>query len=490
MLAGMLGLLLCAAIGAQAAPALTDGTTTGWIGENGHLFLECADGAIRKMETVIADLPALSETELFCRTQGGSIYAVMKDGSSSRVANETEVEAVQAQKVSLAEGTLTFNGVTFATGAVAAAEDGNYIYYVESQEKSGYFLRVTAKPGETAAVYPGSDRTERDERILALDMTQVAEPLSLTVTADAVTLTGKDHGLTVFSLESGGTSTFAAASVNTASACLQNGTLYRYTQDASGAWIPEKSEAGMILLPDATATPAPSASAAITAANKPTATPAPTATSKPAATATPKPTATPTPDDGSVYRGASGTLVRRIQSRLAELGYPTGKVDGVYGSQTQVAINLFCNAIHVKERNHIPESVQTKLFSGAAPYYDPFLPLGRGDEGLSVRYMQERLRELGYDPGEIDGVYGTKTVEAVARYQHEHAIYVAEGEIPGEYASHEMLENLYAPGPTPTVPSSDEIKIDDEFGGLPVIIGDDPAAETEPYAIQENTTDW
>ena len=63
--------------------------------------------------------------------------------------------------------------------------------------------------------------------------------------------------------------------------------------------------------------------------------------------------------------------------------------------------------------------------------------------------MQRRLKDLGYDPGKIDGVYGKMTVAVVARFQKDFNIKLAAKEVPGEVASHEMLEILYSPDPKP-----------------------------------------
>ena len=66
--------------------------------------------------------------------------------------------------------------------------------------------------------------------------------------------------------------------------------------------------------------------------------------------------------------------------------------------------------------------------------------------------MQVRLKELGYDPQKLDGIYGDLTVAAVALFQKDYGITLEEKEIPGEVASHEMLEKLFAPEPDPTLP--------------------------------------
>jgi cytoskeletal protein RodZ len=43
--------------------------------------------------------------------------------------------------------------------------------------------------------------------------------------------------------------------------------------------------------------------------------------------------------------------------------------------------------------------------------------LKSGDEGTSVKQLQEALVALGYDVGEADGVFGPATVEAVKQFQ-------------------------------------------------------------------------
>ena len=143
-------------------------------------------------------------------------------------------------------------------------------------------------------------------------------------------------------------------------------------------------------------------------------------------------------------------MVQRDQS-LLDLGYPVGKVDGSYGEQTQIAVNLFYDAIHAREHNYITPSMRTKLFADNAPEYDPYMPLQKGDRGLSVLYMQTQLKKEGYDPGKLDGIYGENTVKAVAEYQKAIGYVPAEKEVPGEYASHDLLEKLLGPEETPTV---------------------------------------
>jgi cell wall-associated NlpC family hydrolase len=50
--------------------------------------------------------------------------------------------------------------------------------------------------------------------------------------------------------------------------------------------------------------------------------------------------------------------------------------------------------------------------------------LQRGDSGESVTQVQQRLEELGFSPGGVDGDYGAKTVEAVQAFQATYQIHI------------------------------------------------------------------
>ncbi|MFC0558781.1 peptidoglycan recognition protein family protein [Halalkalibacter alkalisediminis] len=50
--------------------------------------------------------------------------------------------------------------------------------------------------------------------------------------------------------------------------------------------------------------------------------------------------------------------------------------------------------------------------------------LNRGDQGDDIRALQERLDELGFLPGPIDGIYGPQTADAVMRFQRAASITV------------------------------------------------------------------
>ena len=62
--------------------------------------------------------------------------------------------------------------------------------------------------------------------------------------------------------------------------------------------------------------------------------------------------------------------------------------------------------------------VRLCAFPTTAPLTDPW-PLRMGSRGETVRLLQGRLADLGYDPGVIDGMYGAKTRSAVRAWEDE-----------------------------------------------------------------------
>ena len=434
-------LVMLAGICACAEPVLTDRTAVAWIGENNELFLLCTDGETRKLSIMMKDLLCITETEVICLTQDNKIVSVRKDGSSSAVlsgtATEAELAAWKDQTILLENGKLSAGEEVLSERAVAAVSDGLSVYWV-NQTENGFLLMQKTLPGkELEAEISG---------LAELTGKSVPEPVHLAVTTEALTLTTSDQSILAFDLKTGELTTYLPSGKQTAGACIAGGRLYRYAKTESNGWLLEEIEDDAWKLN--TVTPAP------TTAPTPTPTPSPT----PAPTPTPSPKPTETPDDGTVRRGDRGQAVRDIQKRLKELGYPVGNVDGAYGAQTQIAVNLFYDAIHMREHNYMNEQVQKKLFAKNAPKYDRYLPLQKGDQGLSVLYLQEALRRVGCDPGKLDGIYGIMTIRAVLEYQEMIDFKPQDNSVPGEYASRELLKKLYSSNPT----SIDAIDLDDE----------------------------
>ena len=106
---------------------------------------------------------------------------------------------------------------------------------------------------------------------------------------------------------------------------------------------------------------------------------------------------------------AASQTVAKLQSGLSALGYYTGTVDGLYGAATTAAV----------------KALQEDLGVPADGLYGPetheALAEALGGEPASeiIVALQTELKELGFYEGEIDGVYGPATIDAVKKLQAE-----------------------------------------------------------------------
>ncbi len=50
--------------------------------------------------------------------------------------------------------------------------------------------------------------------------------------------------------------------------------------------------------------------------------------------------------------------------------------------------------------------------------------MSRGDEGIDVAVLQQKLKQLNYYKGKLDGLYGSGTVEAVKKFQRDNGLKV------------------------------------------------------------------
>lgn len=125
-------------------------------------------------------------------------------------------------------------------------------------------------------------------------------------------------------------------------------------------------------------------------------------------------------------QGTSGVEVRKLQGRLAELGYYAGGVDGIYGETTVSAVKAFQRANGLSGDGQAGAQTQSKLYSSSARYAsspvatanpDATRTLTLGMTGNDVYALQERLIELRYLSGVADGVFGAETQAALVAFQ-------------------------------------------------------------------------
>jgi peptidoglycan hydrolase-like protein with peptidoglycan-binding domain len=128
----------------------------------------------------------------------------------------------------------------------------------------------------------------------------------------------------------------------------------------------------------------------------------------------------PTPEPRRpLSRGDRGEDVRALQARLNALGYPAGREDGVFGVNTDAAVRYFQDALGLKQTGEVTEEMRQALDAPDAPAFVEFVALDKTSRGIRVKALQARLRELGYLAAPADGVYGSRTAEAVELFQKE-----------------------------------------------------------------------
>ncbi len=161
------------------------------------------------------------------------------------------------------------------------------------------------------------------------------------------------------------------------------------------------------------------------------ATPTPTAVTKSVLAVTQDPNDTPSPTPLIMKAGARGDEVTRLQTRLAELGFYSGAVDGQYGQGTAAAVLLFQNQHGLAADGVAGAETLAALYAEAAQTYIPTPTpsptpslLSKGNQGDSVRALQTRLKELGYYTGGVDGDFGGGTQEAVRLFQSQNGLTV------------------------------------------------------------------
>ncbi len=232
------------------------------------------------------------------------------------------------------------------------------------------------------------------------------------------------------------------------------------------------------------------------------------------ATPTPSPvygnTLAVTPDPAAptsypvLKNGSSGEVVAEVQRRLQELGYYSAGVDGQYGAGTAEAVMAFQRANGLLADGRVGEETADALRSGnavpfsaaevtAAPTPPPEATpvpevLKMGTSGDAVRMLQQRLQELGYYSGEVDGQYGGGTRDAVRQFQRNSGL-SADGEAGSAtqaalYAS-DARDASQTPTPRPNDLTSDRPYI--RADGLPLLVNKEyPLAEDyEPWDLVE-----
>ncbi|MEB3280627.1 MAG: peptidoglycan-binding protein [Lyngbya sp.] len=117
--------------------------------------------------------------------------------------------------------------------------------------------------------------------------------------------------------------------------------------------------------------------------------------------------------------GTRGSQVTGLQQRLQVHGFDPGRIDSVFGPRTEQAVRAFQQARGIEVNGIVNRETWQHLEANPQPVAvaAPVEVLSKGTKGSKVITLQTRLQVKGYDPGPVDGVFGSRTQAAVIAYQ-------------------------------------------------------------------------
>ena len=108
--------------------------------------------------------------------------------------------------------------------------------------------------------------------------------------------------------------------------------------------------------------------------------------------------------------------VRALQRRLRSLGQRPGPVDGLFGPQTEAAVEHIQRDSGLQVDGIVGPQTR-RVLNAEAPPLAPGAGYGQPEGGQRVRAVQRGLLALGLRPGPVDGMYGPRTQAAIERFQ-------------------------------------------------------------------------
>ena len=131
-------------------------------------------------------------------------------------------------------------------------------------------------------------------------------------------------------------------------------------------------------------------------------------------------------DDGSLRKGATGSAVKNLQTKLKKLGFYNAYVDGSYGDTTVAAVkafqkkyNLTADGVAGSETLKKLDSAYKNADSNTSTDDDS---LRKGATGTAVKTLQTNLKKLGFYTAYVDGSFGATTESAVKAFQRKYGL--------------------------------------------------------------------
>ena len=162
-------------------------------------------------------------------------------------------------------------------------------------------------------------------------------------------------------------------------------------------------------------------------------------------------------DDGSLRKGATGSAVKNLQTKLKKLGFYNASIDGDYGDTTVAAVKAFQKKYNLTA-DGVAGSETLKKLDSAYKNADSDKDDGslrKGATGSAVKNLQTKLKKLGFYNASIDGDYGDTTVAAVKAFQKKYNL-TADGVVGSETLK--KLDSAYKNADSNTSTDDDSLR--------------------------------
>ena len=129
-------------------------------------------------------------------------------------------------------------------------------------------------------------------------------------------------------------------------------------------------------------------------------------------------------DDDSLRKGATGSAVKNLQTKLKKLGFYNAYVDGSYGDTTVAAVKAFQKKYNLTADGVAGSETLKKLdtaYKNADSDKDDD-SLRKGATGTAVKTLQTNLKKLGFYTAYVDGSFGSTTESAVKAFQKKYGL--------------------------------------------------------------------
>ncbi len=119
----------------------------------------------------------------------------------------------------------------------------------------------------------------------------------------------------------------------------------------------------------------------------------------------------------SLNRGDTGDAVADLQKRLRSFGMKPGPADGVFGAQTERALRSFQRKAGITVDGVAGNETLRAMRQKTEYVKDGFeTSAGRGERGADIGRAERMLKDLGMNPGNVDGLFTKNTADAVTRF--------------------------------------------------------------------------